>query len=112
MLLYVGAREQITVTERGLIKVGLLRKVHSVSWEEAQLFAIDGVSGSMKYPHPIVYELSSMHDVVRWVWMRRSNRRVIFISQPTVSVEEYKRQMQALLSLIAARTGLSLYDLR
>jgi hypothetical protein len=108
-LLYAVAKEQITVTEHGLIKVGLLRKVHSVPWQEARLFAIDGVK---KYRHPIVYELSSAHDIVRLVWMRRSNRRVIFFAQPTGSVEEYERQMQGLLSLIAARTGLPLYDLR
>ena len=111
-LIYARGREQITVTEHGLIKVGLLRKVHSVSWQEARLFAIDGMYGAKKYPHPIVYELSSAFDVVRWAWMRRSNRRVIFFAQPTVSAEEYERQMQALLSLIAARTGLPLYDLR
>jgi len=110
--LYARAREQITVTEHGLIKVGLLRKVHSVPWQEARLFAIDGVYGSMKYPHPIVYELSSAHDVVRWGWTRRNNMRVIFFAQPTVPAEEYERQMQALLSLIAARAGLPLYDLR
>ncbi|SRR5216683_2462521 len=110
--LYASAREQITVTEHGMIKVGLLRKVHSVSWEEARLFAIDGVYGSMKYPHPILYELSSAHDIVRWGWMRRNSMRVVFIAQPASSAEEYDRQMQALLSLIAARTGLPLYDLR
>ena len=111
-LIYARVREQITVTEHGLIKVGLLRKVHSVPWQEARLFAIDGMYGAMKYPHPIVYELSSAHDVVRWGWMRRNNMRVIFFAQPTVPAEEYERQMQALLSLIAARTGLPLYDLR
>jgi hypothetical protein len=109
---YIKAREQITVTEYGLIKVGLLRKVHSVSWEEARLFAIDGVYGSMKYPHPILYELSSARDVVRWGWMRRNSMRVVFFAQPAGSVEAYERQMQGLLSLIAARTGLPLYDLR
>ncbi len=110
--LYASTREQITVTEHGLIRVGVLRRVHSVSWEEARLFAIDGMYGAMKYPHPIVYELSSAYDVVRWGWMRRNNMRVIFFAQPTVPAEEYERQMQALLSLIAARTGLPLYDLR
>jgi hypothetical protein len=110
--LYASTREQITVTEHGLIRVGVLRRVHSVSWEEARLFAIDGVYGSMKYPHPILYELSSAHDVVRWGWMRRNSMRVVFFAQPVGSAEEYERQMQGLLSLIAARTGLSLYDLR
>jgi hypothetical protein len=99
---YIKAREQITVTEHGLIRVGVLRKVHSVSWEEARLFAINGVYGSMKYPQPILYELSSARDVVRWGWMRGNSMRVVFFAQPTVSAEEYERQMQ----------GLPLYDLR
>jgi len=36
----------------------------------------------------------------------------MFFAKPTISSEEYDKQMQALLSLIAGRTGLPLYDLR
>jgi hypothetical protein len=47
-----------------------------------------------------------------WSWIRHSNLRVLFLARPALSKEEYDRQMQALLSLIVARTGLPLYDLR
>ena len=111
-LLSARVREQITVTEHGLIKVGLLGKAQSVSWQEARLFAINGIFGAKKYPYPAIYEVSSAQDIVRWAWIRRNNVRVLFFARPTVALEEYERQMQALLSFIAARTGLPLYDLR
>jgi hypothetical protein len=107
---YYKARQQLTVTETGLIKPGF-RKVQSISWREARLFAINGIYGAKKYQYPAVYELSSANEVIRWEWIR-STRRIIFFARPAVPQEEYDRQMQALLSLIAARTGLPLYDLR
>jgi MFS family permease len=111
-ILYAKVRQQLTVTEHGLIMVGLLPKVHSVSWQEARLFAINGMYGAKKYPYPSIYELSSANDVIRWSWMRRNSARALFFAQPTLPTEEYEKQMQALLSLIAARSGLPLYDLR
>jgi hypothetical protein len=111
-ILNAKVRQQLTVTEHGLIMVGLLPKVHSVSWQEARLFAIDGIYGAKKYPYPSIYELSRANDVIRWSWMRRNSARALFFAQPTLPAEEYEKQMQALLSLIAARTGLPLYDLR
>jgi len=110
-VMYFKARQHLTVTETGLIMLGF-RKVHSVSWQEAKLFAIDGIFGARRYPHPSIFELSSANAIVRWSWLRRSNLRVLFIAQPILSEEDYNRQMQSLLSLIAARTGLPLYDLR
>jgi hypothetical protein len=32
--------------------------------------------------------------------------------KPTLPLDEYNRQMQALLSLVEAKTGFALYDLR
>lgn len=109
--IYYKARQQLTVTETGLIKPGF-RKVQSISWKEARLFAINGIYGAKKYQHPSVYELSSANEVIRWTWMRPNSARVLFFAKPTVPKEEYDRQMQALLSLIAGRTRLPLYDLR
>jgi hypothetical protein len=109
-ILYNRVRQQLTVTETGLIKPGF-RKVQSISWNEARLFAIDGIYGGKKYPYPTVYELSSANEIIRWMWIR-STWRIIFFARPAVSQEEHNRQMQVLLSLIAARTGLPLYDLR
>lgn len=110
-VIYAKVRQQLTVTETGLIMPGF-GQVHSVSWREARLFAIDGVVGAKRYPHPALFELSSASDVVRWTWLRRSNGKLIFFARPMLPEEEYNQQMRALLSLIAARTGLPLYDLR
>ncbi len=110
-VMYFRARQHLIVTETGLIMFGF-RTVHSVSWQEAKLFAIDGIFGARRYPHPSIFELSSANAIVRWSWLRRSNLKVLFIAQPLLSEEDYNRQMQSLLSLIAARTGLPLYDLR
>ncbi len=41
-----------------------------------------------------------------------SNSRTLFLLRPVLPPEEYQRQVQSLLSLIVARTGLPLYDLR
>ncbi len=108
---YYKARQLLTVTETGLIKPGF-RKVQSISWKEARLFAINGIYGAKKYQHPSVYELSSANEVIRWTWMRPNSVRVLFFAKPTIAKEEYDQQMQSLLSLIAGRTGLPLYDLR
>ena len=109
---YAKVRQQVTITQDGLIKMGMFHKTHSVPWRDARLFAINGVYGSFGYKQPVVYELSSENDIIRWGWMRRNNARVMFLARPTVSPEEYERQMQGLLSMIAAKTNLPLYDLR
>lgn len=110
-IIYAKARQQLTVTESGLIVVGF-GQVHSVSWGEARLFAIDGIPGARRYPHPALFELSSANDIVRWNWWRRSSLKLVFAAQPMLPQEEYDQQMRALLSLIAARTSLPLHDLR
>ncbi|MBA2286061.1 MAG: hypothetical protein H0W02_11295 [Ktedonobacteraceae bacterium] len=86
------------------------QRVQEVAWHEARLFAC--------YPRPnlwrthvsMVYELSSATDVVSWSWVQR---RVPLSNQPLplVSFAEHHTQVQALCDLVAARTGLPLYDL-
>lgn len=110
-IMYSKVRQQITVTEHGLLKLGF-RKVQTITWNEARLFAMGSIFGAKKYPYPLLYELSSANELIRWTWMRPGTRRVWFFAKPTVSQEEYNRQMQALLSVIAGKTGLPLYDLR
>ena len=59
----------------------------------------------------ILDELSSATEIARWNWVQRPNRfRMSLV--PTVPLDDYHRQMQALNGLIVARTGLPLYDLR
>ncbi len=116
-MLYAREREQLTVTEHGLMKLGLWGKVQSMSWQEARLFAIDGMYGLKKTGRlasriPSRYELSSANDIIRWGPLPDTNIQA-FVSGETASpLPVQGNYMQALLSLIAAKTGLPLYDLR
>ena len=111
VVMYYRVRQQITVTQDGILMFGF-RKIHAIRWDEAQLFAIIGLYGAKKYNSPFFFELSNANEVIRWNWIRKNTRKLIFFARPTVSQADYDRQMQALNSLIAAKTGLPLYDLR
>jgi hypothetical protein len=54
--------------------------------------------------------LSSGKSAIRWTRLARTRWYSVLV--PTISDEEYQRQVDALLSYIAARTGLPLLDLR
>jgi len=116
-MLYAREHEQLTVTEHGLMKIGPWGKVQSMSWQDAQLFAIRVVYGLKKTGRlaariPSQYELSSAHDIIRWGPLPDTNIQA-FVSGETASpLPVQGNYSQALLSLIAARTGLPLYDLR
>ena len=74
-----------------------------ILWHEARLFAVDPALDALKG-----YELSSATTILRWPWKRKPSR-FTRLSCPFV---EYEWQMKALHAVIAARTGLPLYDLR
>ncbi|BCL81297.1 hypothetical protein ccbrp13_37620 [Ktedonobacteria bacterium brp13] len=66
--------------------------------------------GARKSGAAMTYELSSATDIVRWTWVRR---KTYFVNQePMVPLDEHNRQMQELLALVEAKTGLALYYLR
>lgn len=109
---YAIGRQQTTITQDGLIVLGVFPKVHHIAWQDARLFAIYGLAGVQKDQPPVVFELSGADKIIRWTWLRSSNKKVTYFAAPADKQEEYDRQMQALLSVVAARTGLSLYDLR
>lgn len=110
--MYMGARRQITLTEGGLIQLGLFGKVRSIPWRDARLFAIDGIPLAKKYSDASLFELSSAQEIIRWSWLRANTKRVIFFANPTVTPIEYEREMRGVLSVIGGKTGLPLYDLR
>ncbi len=105
----IVSRQQIEVTERGLTtRYG--GKVSSMTWNEARLFAMYDTFSVQKSGAAITYELSSAGAIARWTWVRR---KTYFVGlEPTVSIDEHYGQMQALAELVAAKTGLPLYDLR
>ncbi len=111
VVMYYRVRQQITVTQDGILMFGF-RKIHALRWDEVRLFAIIGLYGAKKYTQPFFFELSNANEVIRWNWIRKNTRKLIFFAKPTIPQDDYDRQMQALNSLIAAKTGLPLYDLR
>jgi hypothetical protein len=108
LLLSPLGRPRITVTEGGLISKHGTKVI--MPWYEARLFAMYETFGKQKSGSSITYELSSARDIVRWTWVLR--RTLSPGLEPVIPQDEYNRQMQALLSLVVARTGLPLYDLR
>lgn len=80
--------------------------VRTVYWHEAQVFAL---TGGRKPGSLLTYELSSTRTVTRWIYLPR---KTWYFYKTEVPYEQYEQQIRALLSHIAARTHLPLYDLR
>lgn len=112
-VLYTKAREQVTLTDYGIMVSGLTPRPQSISWSEARLFTIVNPYNfkRLKDRQPLVLEVASEHDLVRWTWLRPKSFRSGF-AIPVLPPEEYEQQMRNVLSVIAAKTGLPLYDLR
>jgi len=109
LLPYSVNRQNIEPTEHGLT-TRYAGKTATVRWSEARLFAFYDTLGVQKSGASITYELSSARNIVRWTWVQRKTR---FMGQePIATQDEYNHQMQGLLALVQARTGLPLYDLR
>jgi hypothetical protein len=78
-----------------------------ILWHEARLFALrEGKPGAFN----VRYELSSPTTVVTFSRILRPHRWSRF--RPAQPFGEYNAQMDALLALISASTGLPLYDVR
>ena len=105
-------RQVVEVTEQGMTARHFGREIHGVAWDEARLFAIESLSSLNRPWLPSMYQLASDNDVVRWQRMGRLDGRRTSTGATGISYEEYEWQMRALLSLVVAKTGLPLYDLR
>jgi hypothetical protein len=106
--LIVMRRQRLEVTEKGLFFGKDVFGLSALQWEEIELFIIP--AGVNKRKPLRRYELvgAGYSFFVR----RPSRKRFFQFDKPSLPYDEYDRQMDALLSLIAAKTGLSLYDLR
>lgn len=80
----------------------------TIKWQDAQLFTI--YPANKPSEPPIRYELSGPKAIVRWKRMPRGVSSLL--TKTPDPFDEYDRQMEALLALITAKTGLPLYDLR
>jgi hypothetical protein len=99
---------EITATEAGLA-IRERTATRYIPWHEARLFAI--IPGIKRSGPPTFYELSSAATFAAMTRLR-CNTLFPFNRKPALPFDEYDRQMEALLSLIAAKTGLPLYELR
>jgi len=79
-------------------------------WHEARLFACYQSPVLWRNCSTLVYELSSASQVVTWTWVQE-NKPLRIGMVPTIPFEEHQAQMHALCALVAAKTGLLLYDL-
>lgn len=106
-------RNRITVSDKGLSQhlPGLASDLYAITWSEARLFAI--TRGRKKRPGDVVYMLATAGPVKFVIWPRLCQPpRWYTTLEPTMPFAKHDQQMQALLSLVAARTGLPLRDLR
>ncbi len=103
--------QQLDITEDGLTS-RYMGTVSSIRWSEATLFATYAAFGAQKSKVASTYELSGANSMVKWTWYKYKGKNSFMSIRPTIPIDEYNRQMQALLSLVVARTGLPLYDLR
>ena len=98
-------RQYIQVSEDG-IQGRFLGQESSIRWDEIKLFALwGGKSKSMR-----AYEIAGTTSMVRWTIPIKKHWYNPLV--PTQPFEEYDKQMQAVLALIATKTQLPLYDLR
>lgn len=98
--------QTIQITEAGLTVRS--NESRAIAWEDVCIFAI--VSGRHQTHGTRIYAINSGQSTVRWT--HRLRTRWYSITAPTTSDEVYNRQMEALLSYAAARTGLPLLDMR
>jgi hypothetical protein len=103
-------RKTLEITETGIYHRQTGHPDQSIQWQDVRLFAIAASRGSKSNPPQVVYTLASPEAFVMWGRIHRLDWNAY--ERPTAPFEEYNQQMEALLSLIAARTGLPLYDLR
>lgn len=110
---YKIARQQVTLTEHGIIQVGVGKDIKSVSWSQIRLFAIVPAPLRRASSPSLSFEVASADETIQWSWVRSSGiSRLFFFARPVVSPSEYEQQMRAMLAMIQARTQLPLVDLR
>jgi hypothetical protein len=103
--------QKITFTEHGIVQIGSSSQVQSISWRDVQLFTYDTPAAMIqitRQQQPLTFQIASANEIIQWYWVRGNTRPKPPFGNTRA---EYDQQMQRLLSLITARTGLPLYDL-
>ncbi len=82
-------------------------KSTTVLWNDIQCFDVWG--GKTK--RFLSFEIIGKDGVVRWI-VPKARFRAIYPFRPTIPYDEYCKKIEALEQVVAAKTGLPLYDLR
>ncbi|MBA2394771.1 MAG: hypothetical protein H0V70_18750 [Ktedonobacteraceae bacterium] len=109
---YSAWSERLTLTEDGLILTDIWHRRRSIPWRDASLFAFDGFMVRGKKSFTLLFELSSNSEAIYWEWVIHITPAILFQADLPLFSQGYDLQLEATLSLIAGRTGLSLYDLQ
>ncbi len=100
-------RQELVASDMGIsLKQGFSTTI--IRWSEARLFAVTGTYTPA--PDLIRYALAGNGAIIRW-WLYIKPPGWMTL-KPVAPFAEYDRRMRALLSLVAAKTGLPLLDLR
>ena len=111
----LAVRQQITLTEHGIMQVGLLARTKSLPWSQIRLFAVLPVLFSEKSSNqsPVFFEVASADETLQWSWAQSSGIvRDFFFARSVDAPADHEQQLRAMLAVIQARTHLPLYDLR
>jgi hypothetical protein len=97
--------QRLDVSEEGMAVQHFFRR-QTIRWQDARLLTIDPLCRADECLDR--YELTSATTILRWRQPRHPSRFIVY----SASFQDYSRQIETVLSLIANRTGLPLHDLR
>jgi membrane protein YdbS with pleckstrin-like domain len=109
---YRAWREQIVLTEEGLVASSMWSSRRLIPWREARLFALDGCIVRGRKSFTLLFELSSASEVICWEWMIHIHTDMPPQANQPFFLQGFDFQLEAIISLIAGRTKLPLHDLQ
>lgn len=105
-------RRRLLLTEDGFVVSGRGHSKRILPWDEACLFAFEGRIVRGRNSFTLLFELASPHEAISWEWVININPDLSPQTDASLFSQGVDMQLDALLSLIAGRTGLPLYDLQ
>jgi hypothetical protein len=110
LFLMASGSRSLEIAQEG-IKERTPKETYLVRWHEMQFFVCYHEPGPWSHSPALIYELSSESHVLTWTCLQRDNR-LYSLARCFFPFEKARARAQALCSLVVAKTGLALYDLR
>ncbi|MBV9617521.1 MAG: hypothetical protein JO031_18875 [Ktedonobacteraceae bacterium] len=109
---YRVGRKRLLLTEEGLIVPERGHNKRMLPWNEACLFAWEGCTVRGRNSFTLLFELAGPNEAISWEWVIDINPDMPPQADTSLFSQGFDPQLDAVLSLIAGRTGLPLYDLQ